>query len=117
MLSTVEVQYPIGTKPKIHYIPYLIFISYIVSLIGSFTPFELLHRWGYGSGWRNWIQLGACAVSFGLVAIWCMYFIGNRAIVLGGDESEIQLYHNATYTAVSTILPIVVIFLGLLAAD
>lgn len=46
-----------------------------------------------------------------------MHFIGNRAIIIGQGESEIQLYYNATYTTVSAILPIVVIFLGLLAAD
>jgi NO-binding membrane sensor protein with MHYT domain len=46
-----------------------------------------------------------------------MHFVGNRAIILGKGESEIQLYYNATYTTVSAILPIVVIFLGLLAAD
>ncbi|KAL5396242.1 hypothetical protein PMIN02_003393 [Paraphaeosphaeria minitans] len=116
MLSTVEERYPIGSRPSIHYIVYLIFISYIVSLIGAFTTVELLHRRVSGSGWRSWSQLGACSVSFGLVAIWCMHFVGNRAIILGG-ESEIQLYYNATYMTVSAILPIVVIFLGLLAAD
>jgi NO-binding membrane sensor protein with MHYT domain len=46
-----------------------------------------------------------------------MHFIGNRAVILGGGERAIQLYYNATYTAVSAILPIVVIFLGLLVAD
>jgi NO-binding membrane sensor protein with MHYT domain len=46
-----------------------------------------------------------------------MHFVGNRAIVLGDGEKEIQLYYNATFTAVSAVLPIVVIFLGLLVAD
>jgi NO-binding membrane sensor protein with MHYT domain len=46
-----------------------------------------------------------------------MHFVGNRAIVLGDGEMEIQLYYSSTYTAVSAILPVVVIFLGLLAAD
>jgi NO-binding membrane sensor protein with MHYT domain len=46
-----------------------------------------------------------------------MHFVGNRAIVLGSGEAEIQLYYSPTYTAVSAILPVVVIFLGLLAAD
>lgn len=47
----------------------------------------------------------------------CMHFVGNRAIVLGDGEDEIQLYYSSTYTAVSAILPVVVIFLGLLVAD
>jgi NO-binding membrane sensor protein with MHYT domain len=46
-----------------------------------------------------------------------MHFVGNRAIVLGDGEDEIQLYYSSTYTAVSAILPVVVIFLGLLIAD
>ena len=46
-----------------------------------------------------------------------MHFVGNRAIVLGDGEEQIQLYYNSSYTAVSAILPIVVIFLGLLVAD
>lgn len=46
-----------------------------------------------------------------------MHFVGNRAIVLGDGEDEIQLYYSPTYTAVSAILPVVVIFLGLMIAD
>ncbi|KAF2707040.1 hypothetical protein K504DRAFT_470294 [Pleomassaria siparia CBS 279.74] len=110
-------RYPLGSQPSIHFLPYLIIISYVVSLIGAFTTVELLHRRVSGTGWRSWVQLLACAVSFGLVAIWCMHFVGNRAIVLGDGEEEIQLYYSSTFTAVSAILPIVVIFLGFLAAD
>lgn len=113
----ISEKYPLGSKPGIHYLPYLVFISYIVSLIGAFTTVELLHRRVSGNGWRSWVQLLACAVSFGLVAIWCMHFVGNRAIVLGDGEEEIQLYYNSTFTTVSAILPIVVIFLGFLVAD
>lgn len=63
------------------------------------------------------VQVGGCAVSFGLVAIWCMHFVGNRAIVLGDGEDEIQLYYSPTYTAVSAVIPVMVIFVGLLIAD
>lgn len=46
-----------------------------------------------------------------------MHFVGNRAIVLGDGESEIQLYYSPTFTAISAIIPVVVIFLGLMIAD
>jgi NO-binding membrane sensor protein with MHYT domain len=134
MTLDLSSKYPIGTKPAISFVPYLIFCSYLVSLIGAFTTVELLHRRVSGAGWRSWyvytsgcrllgtdnhdrVQVGGCAVSFGLVAIWCMHFVGNRAIILGDGEEEIQLYYSSTYTAVSAILPVVVIFLGLLVAD
>ena len=46
-----------------------------------------------------------------------MHFVGNRAIVLGDAEDEIQLYYSPAYTALSAIIPVVVIFLGLMIAD
>jgi NO-binding membrane sensor protein with MHYT domain len=46
-----------------------------------------------------------------------MHFVGNRAIILGDGEEEIQLYYSPTYTAISAFLPVVVIFLGLSIAD
>ncbi|KAH8730220.1 hypothetical protein GQ44DRAFT_645379 [Phaeosphaeriaceae sp. PMI808] len=116
-MNEVREKYPIGSKPRISFTPYLIFCSYLVSLIGAFTTVELLHRRVSGNGWRSWVQIGGCAISFGLVAIWCMHFVGNRAIILGDGEDEIQLYYSSTYTAVSAILPVVVLYLGLLIAD
>ncbi|KAJ4330980.1 hypothetical protein N0V87_009530 [Didymella glomerata] len=113
----LEAKYPIGSRPNISFTPYLIFCSYLVSLIGSATTVELLHRRVSGSGWRAWVQIAGCSVSFGLVAIWCMHFIGNRAIVLGDGEEEIQLYYSPAFTALSAIIPVVVIFLGLMIAD
>lgn len=46
-----------------------------------------------------------------------MHFVGNRAIILGDGEEEIQLYYSSAYTAISAIIPIVVMFLGLTVAD
>ncbi|KAH6639482.1 hypothetical protein C7974DRAFT_132435 [Boeremia exigua] len=115
--SELEAKYPIGSRPKISFIPYLIFCSYLVSLIGSATTVELLHRRVSGSGWRAWVQIAGCSVSFGLVAIWCMHFVGNRAIVLGDGEAEIQLYYSPAFTTLSAIIPVVAIFLGLMVAD
>ena len=57
------------------------------------------------------------SVSFGLVAIWCMHFIGNRAIILGDGSKEIQLYYNPGFTALSAVLPIVFLFCGLTTVE
>jgi NO-binding membrane sensor protein with MHYT domain len=51
-------------------------------------------------------QLGI-SVSLGLVAIWCMHFIGNRAIILGNNEPQLQLAYNGGFTALSAFLPII----------
>jgi NO-binding membrane sensor protein with MHYT domain len=57
-------------------------------------------------------QLGI-AVSLGLVAIWCMHFVGNRAIILGDGEAQLQLDYNSGFTALSAFLPIVFLFIAL----
>lgn len=134
MDSEIAIKYPLHSEPEIKFIAYLIFCSFLVSLVGAFTTVELLHRRISGSGWRSWyasnarsdiqlrtdiprVQLAGCAVSFGGVAIWCMHFIGNRAIILGDGEAEIQLYYSPTFTAVSFVMPVIVLFCGFVIAD
>ncbi|EUC35818.1 hypothetical protein COCCADRAFT_2977 [Bipolaris zeicola 26-R-13] len=112
----VEDKYLVGTTPPISFLPYLVFASFLVSLIGTFTTVELLHRRASGTGWRPWADIAICSVTFGLVAVWCMHFVGNRAIILGDGELEIQLYYDETYVVLSAILPIIPIFMGLSVA-
>ena len=53
----------------------------------------------------------------GLVGIWCMHFIGNRAIILGDGSARIQLVYNAGYTTLSVFLPIVGLTIAFSAAE
>ncbi|KAF9894670.1 hypothetical protein FE257_006560 [Aspergillus nanangensis] len=48
----------------------------------------------------------------GGIGIWCMHFIGNRAIVLGGGASNIQIVYSMTFTGVSFVLPVVVLLIA-----
>lgn len=48
-----------------------------------------------------------CATSFGVIGVWCMHFIGNRAIILGGGDPNIQLVYSPGYTILSVFLPII----------
>lgn len=119
-----------------HFSSGIIVASFFVSLIGSVTTVELLHRKREGKGWTVWydrllplLDLGprpglsltvifdrlqhlAISVSFGLVAIWCMHFVGNRAITMGNGDLSIQLYYNSGFTALSVFLPIVFLLFG-----
>lgn len=45
----------------------------------------------------------------GGIGIWCMHFIGNRAIVLGDGDPSIQILYSMTFTGVSFVLPVVVL--------
>ena len=51
----------------------------------------------------------------GGIGIWCMHFIGNRAIVLGDGSIGFQVAYGAGLTAVSFFLPVVVLFLAFAA--
>jgi NO-binding membrane sensor protein with MHYT domain len=46
----------------------------------------------------------------GGTAIWCMHFVGNRAIELGSGEQFPQIVYSPKFTAVSFFLPIIVFF-------
>ncbi|EED19788.1 MHYT domain signaling protein, putative [Talaromyces stipitatus ATCC 10500] len=65
-------------------------LSYIVSVMGSTTCLELLHRRSSRSGLLNW-------------------FIGNRAIVLGDGSNAEQISYNIQFTIVSLVLPVLVL--------
>ena len=51
----------------------------------------------------------AAASAMGAVAIWSMHFIGNRAIVMGHGEAQLQIEYSPGYTAGSFFLPICVV--------
>jgi NO-binding membrane sensor protein with MHYT domain len=51
----------------------------------------------------------------GGVAIWCMHYIGNRAVVLGGGHDLAQIAYNPGFTALSFFVPIVVLLAAFMA--
>ncbi|KAL1923838.1 uncharacterized protein VTP21DRAFT_8818 [Calcarisporiella thermophila] len=82
--------------------PAIIVLSYIVSVIGSFTTLELLHRRSARKGWQNWLLLFGAALSLGGCGIWSMHFIGNNALVLGENPATtLQLIYTPGYTLLS----------------
>ncbi|KAE8146401.1 hypothetical protein BDV25DRAFT_51582 [Aspergillus avenaceus] len=96
---------PVGVS----YLAGYIFLSYVVSVMGCSTTLELLHRRTSRSGLYNWYLLLTSSIAMGGVGIWCMHFIGNRAIVLGNGESSVQILYSMTFTGVSFVLPVVVL--------
>ncbi|KAJ6184457.1 hypothetical protein N7519_005758 [Penicillium mononematosum] len=51
----------------------------------------------------------------GGIGIWCMHFIGNRAIVLGEGEPHVQAMYNVAFTGTSFVLPVVVLLFAFYA--
>lgn len=48
----------------------------------------------------------------GGVSIWCMHYIGNRAITLYGGQRGLQLSYGAGYTVLSFFMPVIVLLLA-----
>lgn len=98
-----------------HFSPGFIALSYVVSLIGAACTLELLNRRTSHKGIFNHLLLLGSAVSMGGIAIWCMHFIGNRAIDLGNGEPELQIAYSSSFTALSFFVPIIVLLAAFIA--
>ncbi|KAH7117455.1 hypothetical protein EDB81DRAFT_916284 [Dactylonectria macrodidyma] len=90
-------------------------LSYVVSLVGAGSTLELINRRTAFRGLFNHLLLVGSAVTMGGVAIWCMHFIGNRAIDLANGEPEMQIAYSSGFTAVSFVVPILVLLAAFLA--
>ena len=65
----------------------------------------------------NRLETLACSISTGAIGIWCMHFIGNRAIILGDGTPSIQLVYSPGYTTLSVFLPIIGLTVAFSAAE
>ncbi|KAM0352849.1 hypothetical protein ACHAPU_001731 [Fusarium lateritium] len=79
-------------------------LSYVVSLVGAASTLELINR-----------RTGLRAITMGGVSIWCMHFIGNRAIDLADGQPELQVAYSSGFTAVSFFVPILVLLAAFMA--
>ncbi|KAI2830041.1 hypothetical protein CBS63078_30 [Aspergillus niger] len=103
---------PHGDHVNVSYMGGFIFLAYVVSVMGCTTTLELLHRRTSRSGLYNWYLLLTSSITMGGVGIWCMHYIGNRAIVLGNGEAQFQIIYSMTFTGVSFVLPVVVLLVA-----
>ncbi|KAL1917863.1 uncharacterized protein VTP21DRAFT_3697 [Calcarisporiella thermophila] len=87
--------------------PAIVVLSYVVSVIGSFTTLELLQRRTARQGSLNWLLLFGASLSMGGCGIWSMHFIGNNALILGDGVNTVQLIYAPGYTVASLIVAVV----------
>jgi NO-binding membrane sensor protein with MHYT domain len=93
----------------IHYEPFLVALSYVISVFGSYVALQLAIAIPQGKTWGAVIGsvIGAAA-AVGGGAIWSMHFIGMNAADLG-----IPVAYDPTLTIASLILAIAAPALGL----
>ncbi|KAI9251199.1 hypothetical protein BY458DRAFT_463715 [Sporodiniella umbellata] len=88
----------------------IIFLSYLISVIGAQTTLELLTRRTHIHGTYNWFILAASAFIMGAVAIWSMHFIGNNSMTLWVNDESYQLFYKSGYTFASLVVSIACMF-------
>ncbi|KAI1461018.1 hypothetical protein F4805DRAFT_311045 [Annulohypoxylon moriforme] len=93
----------------------IIVTSYIVSCVGAVLTLELLNRRTSRNGLANHLILISAAIAMGGISIWCMHFIGNRAIVLAHDEPELRIDYSSGFSALSFFAPVIVLLVTFIA--
>lgn len=84
-------------------------LSYFVSWIGAILTLELLNRRTLRNGFFNYVILIGAAVAMGAISIYCMHFVGERALTLGQDEPELRIDYSSTFSILAFLLPVMVL--------
>eukprot|EP00607_Mallomonas_marina_P001539 CAMPEP_0182428586 /NCGR_PEP_ID=MMETSP1167-20130531/23130_1 /TAXON_ID=2988 /ORGANISM="Mallomonas Sp, Strain CCMP3275" /LENGTH=421 /DNA_ID=CAMNT_0024611559 /DNA_START=245 /DNA_END=1510 /DNA_ORIENTATION=- len=105
----------------------MILLSYAISFIGSYVAVALCEQYRLASinAFKKHDEklnplaiLAMVAVSIGVVAVWCMHFVGMAAIDLHtSDGSKINIGYDVGLTIASIFSVVICVFLGLLVAS
>ncbi|KAK4164758.1 hypothetical protein QBC43DRAFT_317420 [Cladorrhinum sp. PSN259] len=107
--SDALLQY-VGHTLPIRFNPGIIVLSYFISLVGAMSTLELINRRTSRKGYYNNLLLLGAAITMGGVSIWCMHFVGNRALDLLDGQPELTIAYSAGVTAASFFVPIFVLY-------
>lgn len=111
------------------YVPYVVFLSFGISFIGAYVGISLAENFRVNvcdtvknagvQGFLHYYYLFLMALSLGGVAIWCMHFIGMRAIMIRHPHSseEISIRFNFGLSIASLIIVVLTTFAGLIVAS
>ncbi|KAK1833031.1 hypothetical protein QBC39DRAFT_403410 [Podospora conica] len=97
----------LGEVIPFHFRNSILALSFAVSLVGAASTVELINRRTSRKGLYNHLLLLGSAITMGGVAIWCMHFIGNRAIGFLDNQSQLYITYSTTITVASFFVPII----------
>jgi NO-binding membrane sensor protein with MHYT domain len=90
------------------YNPYLLALSFAVSLLGSFVGLLACRRIARADGRISWYNAGSAAVAIGGVGVWAMHFIGMLALKI-----DLAMGYAAVETLASILAAIIATALAL----
>ncbi|HLZ75309.1 MHYT domain-containing protein [Phenylobacterium sp.] len=95
----------------VHHDRVLVFVSFLIAVLASFTALEMAERLRGAAGPSRWLWHGAGAVALG-GGIWSMHFVAMLAY-----EIPVSHGYDATSTVLSGLVAIVAVALGLRAFE
>lgn len=101
---------PVGTHVDGFYNPFLVILSVVIAVAGSYVALEIA-RLALAETKMRWVWLTISAIILG-TSIWAMHFTAMMAYELPG----VNVYFDFWLTLLSLIIPIVMTWVGLLAA-
>lgn len=88
---------------------FLVFLSYCISVLGSYTALKLAAGMSLSRDTNTfWVWLGAAAFALGGGGIWAMHFVGMLAY-----ETPVDFGYNLVTTMLSLLLAVGVVAIGL----
>src|SRR5215470_10818975 len=87
---------------------FLVALSYVISVLGSFTALKLCRQHAGARGAEKWRSLLAGGLAMGAGAIWSMHFIGMLAFDMG-----MPVAYDVPVTLASLLVAVVVTGLGI----
>ncbi|KAH8652815.1 hypothetical protein BGZ61DRAFT_541828 [Ilyonectria robusta] len=92
------------------------FVALAMPSRGLFNQYASNH-FSFQTGWRTRasLLLVSSAITMGGISIWCMHFIGNRAIDLADGQADLQVAYSSGFTAISFFVPIIVLLVAFVA--
>lgn len=94
--------------------PGYIFLSFVISCLGSATSLQMMKLRKSGFGWRNHVFLLFGALALGGVGIWCMHFIGMVALTLHRADTgdTVDIGYDPGLTVGSLVVSVAVVAVG-----
>lgn len=88
-------------------------MSYFISVLGSFTAFQMIHETRYAvSRIKRLIFVICASISMSLCAIWSMHFVGTVCFSHRNNGQRLNITYNVALTVTSAIVPFVACFFG-----
>ena len=97
----------IAVPIEMHWNFYVVFLSYVLSVLGSWTTLVVIDHACLTRGAEQLLSIAIASISLGACGIWSMHFVGMVAMSI-----DAPIRYSVAWTVLSAIVSVVFCFLG-----